>query len=226
MTLIRFATVIITAQQHSSTLSDAKVFLGNAMSNSVRHKAVLHCRCFPVKQISSEMITLGVFRHDSGFATFCFAHQLDSKSRGKITDLGFCKPEAMMSGSIVGTPIHMAPELFSGRYDNSVDVYAFGILFWYVCAGTVRLPLAFEQCASKDHLWSAVRRGIRPERLSNFEDDCWALMEACWSGDPSYRPLLGIIQPRLIDILKRAESKRSLSSKQSRRVDNRSLICK
>lgn len=33
-----------------------------------------------------------------------------------------------MSGSIVGTPIHMAPELFTGYYDNSVDVYAFGML--------------------------------------------------------------------------------------------------
>lgn len=40
-----------------------------------------------------------------------------------------------MSGSIVGTPIHMAPELFRGQYDNSVDTYAFGILFWYICAG-------------------------------------------------------------------------------------------
>lgn len=135
--------------------------------------------------------------------------QLDSKNRGKITDLGFCKPEAMMSGSIVGTPIHMAPELFSGRYDNSVDVYAFGVLFWYICAGTVRLPLAFEQCASKDHLWSAVRRGVRPERLANFEDQCWELMEACWNGDPSGRPLLGNIQPRLIDIIRRVESRRS-----------------
>ncbi|EDO44458.1 predicted protein [Nematostella vectensis] len=123
---------------------------------------------------------------------------LDSKNRGKITDLGFCKPEAMMSGSIVGTPIHMAPELFSGHYDNSVDVYALGILLWYICAGTVRLPLAFEQCASKDHLWNAVRRGVRPERLANFDEECWMLMEACWSGDPSARPLLGDIQPQLV----------------------------
>ena len=145
---------------------------------------------------------------------FLFFFQLDARNRGKITDLGFCKPEAMMSGSIVGTPIHMAPELFSGRYDNSVDVYAFGILFWYICAGTVRLPLAFEQCASKDHLWSAVRRGVRPEHLANFDEDCWTLMEQCWCGDPSGRPLLGYLQPKLIEIIKRAETRRSSSVKQ------------
>lgn len=64
-----------------------------------------------------------------------------------------------MSGSIVGTPIHMAPELFTGHYDNSVDVYAFGILYWYICAGHVRLPLIFEQCQSKDQLWTCVKKG-------------------------------------------------------------------
>ena len=38
----------------------------------------------------------------------------------------------MMTCTIVGTPIHMAPELFGGQYDSAVDIYAFGILFWYV----------------------------------------------------------------------------------------------
>ncbi|XP_027273432.1 dual serine/threonine and tyrosine protein kinase isoform X3 [Cricetulus griseus] len=128
---------------------------------------------------------------------------LDKQNRAKITDLGFCKPEAMMSGSIVGTPIHMAPELFTGKYDNSVDVYAFGILFWYICSGSIKLPEAFERCASKDHLWNNVRRGTRPERLPVFDEECWQLMEACWDGDPSKRPLLGIVQPMLQGIMDR-----------------------
>uniref|UniRef100_A0AAR2JR90 Dual serine/threonine and tyrosine protein kinase n=1 Tax=Pygocentrus nattereri TaxID=42514 RepID=A0AAR2JR90_PYGNA len=128
---------------------------------------------------------------------------LDKQNRAKITDLGFCKPEAMMSGSIVGTPIHMAPELFTGKYDNSVDVYAFGILFWYLCSGSVKLPEAFEKCSSKDQLWTNVKKGSRPERLPIFDEECWQLMEACWNGDPSQRPLLGIVQPSLQSIMVR-----------------------
>ena len=122
---------------------------------------------------------------------------LDERNRGKITDLGFCKPEAMMSGSIVGTPIHMAPELLRADYDHSVDTYAFGILFWYMCAGTVKLPHNFEQCTSKEHLWSVVQRGVRPERLSFFEEDAWRIMSECWLTVPATRPHLGYIRPRL-----------------------------
>lgn len=128
---------------------------------------------------------------------------LDKDNRGKITDLGFCKPEAMMSGSIVGTPIHMAPELFTGQYDNSVDVYAFGILFWYVCAGHVHLPSAFEQCANKDQLWQSVKKGLRPERLIEFSDSCWNLMQNCWEGEPTRRPYFGDVETQLGRILEK-----------------------
>ncbi|XP_052234195.1 dual serine/threonine and tyrosine protein kinase-like isoform X1 [Dreissena polymorpha] len=132
---------------------------------------------------------------------------LDKDNRAKITDLGFCKPEAMMSGSIVGTPIHMAPELFSGRYDSSVDVYAFGILFWYICAGNVRLPQNFELCANKDQLWNNVKRGLRPEQLTVFDDECWDLMSECWEGEPVKRPLLGDVHIRLQGIYDRYRNK-------------------
>lgn len=57
---------------------------------------------------------------------------LDARDRAALSDLGFCAAEALISGSVVGTPVHMAPELLDGDYDAAVDVYAFGILFWSV----------------------------------------------------------------------------------------------
>ncbi|XP_063219723.1 dual serine/threonine and tyrosine protein kinase-like [Bacillus rossius redtenbacheri] len=135
---------------------------------------------------------------------------LDEENRAKLTDLGFCIPEAMMSGSIVGTPVHMAPELLSGHYDSSVDVYAFGILFWYICAGHVHLPCLFEQFHNKEQLWTSVRKGIRPERLPHFDEQCWQLMEQCWSGEPRQRPLLGYVLPLLQSIRAKYSKKCSI----------------
>ncbi|XP_076448314.1 LOW QUALITY PROTEIN: dual serine/threonine and tyrosine protein kinase-like [Babylonia areolata] len=137
---------------------------------------------------------------------------LDKDNRGKISDLGFCKPEAMMSGSIVGTPIHMAPELVTGVYDNSVDVYAFGILFWYVCAGHVQMPMAFRHCHNKDELWSDVKEGLRPEHLPVFTDECWLLMQSCWQGDQAQRPYLGDVEAVLCSMHRRVCSRQGDSN--------------
>ncbi|CAI8045173.1 Dual serine/threonine and tyrosine protein kinase [Geodia barretti] len=128
---------------------------------------------------------------------------LNNANRGTLTDLGFCKPEAMMTCTIVGTPIHMAPELFGGSYDNSVDIYAFGILFWYICANDTKLPGAFDACQNKEQLWTSVRKGLRPERLPRFDTDCWELMCSCWLGESIQRPLIGDVALRLHLIMKR-----------------------
>ncbi|XP_065178557.1 dual serine/threonine and tyrosine protein kinase-like [Sycon ciliatum] len=130
---------------------------------------------------------------------------LDANNRGKITDLGFCKPEAMMTMSLVGTPIHMAPELFDGAYSSSIDVYAFGILFWYICSNQVKLPAVYDRCHSKDQLWHEVRRGLRPERLKVFEDGCWRLMCDCWSRETEQRPLPGSVSERISRMMEAAK---------------------
>ncbi|CAF4788330.1 unnamed protein product [Rotaria sp. Silwood2] len=126
---------------------------------------------------------------------------MDRSNHARITDLGFCKPEVMMSGSLVGTPIHMAPELFTLKYDHTVDVYAFGVLFWYICSNGVKLPNNFDVCSSKDVLWSRVKQGVRPERLNNFTNECWEIMTKCWDPQPSQRPYLGEVQEKLEQIL-------------------------
>ena len=72
----------------------------------------------------------------------------------------------MNSGSIVGTPIHMPPEIFSGNYDQSVDIYAFGILLWYLLRNSPRLPANFEYCVDKEMLWREVLKGTRPEKIT------------------------------------------------------------
>jgi len=125
---------------------------------------------------------------------------LDGNNRAKLTDLGFCKPNAMISGSIVGTPIHMSPEVFDAKYDSSVDIYAFGILFWYICSGSVHLPKNFEQCNCKDDLWESVKKGLRPERLLVFSDELWNLMERCWTHVAKDRPHIGDIANVLKEI--------------------------
>ncbi|XP_057207268.1 dual serine/threonine and tyrosine protein kinase-like isoform X2 [Triplophysa rosa] len=100
----------------------------------------------------------------------------------QITDLGFCKPEAMVSGSIVGTPIHMAPELFTGisapALSNSQKPLR-NVLVKISCGPTSRKVRARSVCPCLN------------------DEEWWQLMEACWNGDPSQRPLLGIVQPGL-----------------------------
>ena len=152
---------------------------------------------------------------------------LDSRNRARLADFGFCQPAALIAGSIVGTPIHMAPELLDNHFQSTrgttgltstpfnsfsakdspdlmpaIDVYAFGIVLWYVCSGQTRLPKNFRDYDNRETLWAAVRRGIRPERLPNFSNAQWELMEQCWHQDPAKRPHIGTVHMVLSEMLK------------------------
>lgn len=65
------------------------------------------------------------------------------------------------------------------------------------------MPGAFDTCQNKEQLWTAVRKGLRPERLPRFDTDCWELMSTCWEGDKERRPLIGDIALRIALIMKR-----------------------
>lgn len=57
---------------------------------------------------------------------------------------------------------------------------------------------------------TVVPAGARPERLPQFEEDCWRLMEQCWACDPQRRPLLGDVELALEGVEVRQQD-RSLS---------------
>jgi protein kinase A len=54
----------------------------------------------------------------------------------KLADFGFSKKKSDVGGTILGTEQFMSPEIFSGSdtsfYGFEVDMWAFGVLFYFM----------------------------------------------------------------------------------------------
>ncbi|KAL3629636.1 hypothetical protein CASFOL_026858 [Castilleja foliolosa] len=107
----------------------------------------------------------------------------------KVGDLGLSKVkcQTLISGGVRGTLPWMAPELLNGissLVSEKVDVFSFGIVMWELL--TREEPYA-------DLHYGAIIGGIlsntlRPPVPDSCDPDWRALMERCWSAEPSERP--------------------------------------
>ncbi|XP_002739351.1 dual serine/threonine and tyrosine protein kinase-like [Saccoglossus kowalevskii] len=127
---------------------------------------------------------------------------LDENDKVKVADLGCCKAEGFINDTVIGTPLAMAPEVgLRTVYDKMVDVYAFGILLWFICNGTDTLPEAYRPYQS-----TLPPISVRPDRLDKFDKHCWELMDKCWRKDAATRPSFLEITKELKSILNNVDS--------------------
>jgi serine/threonine protein kinase len=119
----------------------------------------------------------------------------DEERRVRIGDFGSSREyevDVTMTG--VGSPLYMAPEVYSGHYDEKVDVYSFGIIAYEI----VRDDSVVCELASK--IFQGERPAI-PNDMNGFVRD---MIHKCWSKIASERPTFEEIwnglKTRVVDI--------------------------
>ncbi|OWF56275.1 uncharacterized protein LOC110449424 isoform X2 [Mizuhopecten yessoensis] len=107
----------------------------------------------------------------------------------KLTDVGLTKGANMISGTLVGSPVYMAPEVLVTRdiYDHKADIYSLGIMLWEMWYGID----AAEHIIHYIHksLEDSVQKGLRPDMsIQHRPPDNWInVIERCWDKDPVTR---------------------------------------
>uniref|UniRef100_A0A8C4NF05 non-specific serine/threonine protein kinase n=1 Tax=Eptatretus burgeri TaxID=7764 RepID=A0A8C4NF05_EPTBU len=77
----------------------------------------------------------------------------------KIGDLGLATLKcASFAKSVIGTPEFMAPEMYEEHYDESVDVYAFGMCMLEMA--TSEYP--YSECQNAAQIYRRVTNGVKP----------------------------------------------------------------
>ncbi|XP_077984168.1 dual serine/threonine and tyrosine protein kinase-like [Glandiceps talaboti] len=144
------------------------------------------------------------FLHDQGIVHRDIKTEnvlLSADGEVKVADFGLCKAEGLITDSIVGAPIAMPPEVIRGEAHNkSIDVYAFGILLWFILEGSGTCPKNYAQIRRPTDLMFLCMDGHRPEYISKFDKKSWDLMQRCWSGEAQDRPTFDDIVNELIKI--------------------------
>lgn len=120
----------------------------------------------------------------------------------KIADVGIAKNENEVTGTLAGTPIYMAPEIFteSEIYGAPVDVYSLGLIMWELWYG----ERVFTEVDSITKLKKKIKTGHRPGHVADCEPVLFqfgTLMQNCWQTKPDERPKASHCVKTISDII-------------------------
>ena len=108
----------------------------------------------------------------------------------RIGGVGLAKREENIAGTLAGTPVYLAPEVFRGeQYDFKADIYSLGIILWEIWYGPP--AFLFDAPTSLEEFFSWVQEGNRPVHIKDCKKPprIWEnMMTSCWDGDPEKRP--------------------------------------
>ena len=108
----------------------------------------------------------------------------------KVTDVGVSKPAVDITGTLVGTPVYIAPEVFHSEvYDCNADIYSLGIILWEMWYGQQAFADLKAKCLVV--FCEIVDEGYRPSHVRNRKKPPvrWVqLMKQCWAKNPEERP--------------------------------------
>lgn len=119
---------------------------------------------------------------------------LDENNYPKIADFGLSKvfeegtQNQIQQTTSIGTPTHMAPELFEDEhYGNKIDVFAYSFILYEIL--TYNKPWYDKKNLNQFNLMKYIKDGQRPTiRDREISDDYVTLIEKCWCGEPEARP--------------------------------------
>ena len=104
----------------------------------------------------------------------------------KIGDLGLATlKKASFAKSVIGTPEFMAPEMYSEQYDESIDVYAFGMCLLEMATG----EYPYQECSKPFEIYKRVTKGQKPDSFSKIDnEDLKELIGRCIRLNRNHRP--------------------------------------
>ncbi|KAF9275101.1 hypothetical protein BGZ68_000121 [Mortierella alpina] len=104
----------------------------------------------------------------------------------KIGDLGLAVVRHRTHvSSVLGTPEFMAPELYDEKYDEKIDIYAFGMCVLEM----VTKDYPYAECTNQAQIYRKVSQGIKPKALDDVQDpEVREFIDRCLDHDAKTRP--------------------------------------